>query len=509
MAPEAAQTDHHALVLRRVVKSFGAVVALRSGSLTLDFGSIHALIGENGAGKSTLVKIIAGLYRRDSGDFLLTGEPVDFASTAQSKAAGIAVIYQEPTLFPDLSVTENIFMGRQPVTRLGRIDRKAMRDETERLFARLGVSLDPDRVTEGLSIADQQIIEIAKAISLDARVLIMDEPTAALSGVEVERLFAVARSLRDEGRALLFISHRFDEVFALCDTVTVMRDGSYVDTTAIADTTVDELVRQMVGRDVTDLFPKFPTEVGEVVLDVRGVTRAGVFRDVSFHLRAGEIVGLAGLVGAGRSEVARAVFGVDGYDSGSVVLHGAVLPRANPRVAIARGLALVPEDRRRQGLVLDDSVSRNITLAIRSRLARWGLIWTGAENRAAKLWASRLEVKAAALDTEAGTLSGGNQQKVVLSKWLATEPTVLIVDEPTRGIDVGTKAEVHRLLSELAQQGIAILMISSELPEVLGMADRVLVMREGRLTGEFSRSEATPEAIMFAATSDAGAEEAA
>ncbi|MCR2815119.1 sugar ABC transporter ATP-binding protein [Microbacterium jiangjiandongii] len=509
MASAADQTGHPALVLRRVVKSFGAVVALRSGSLALDFGSIHALIGENGAGKSTLVKIIAGLYRRDSGDVLLNGEPVDFGSTAQSKAAGIAVIYQEPTLFPDLSVTENIFMGRQPVTRLGRIDRKAMRDETERLFARLGVSLDPDRITEGLSIADQQIIEIAKAISLDARVLIMDEPTAALSGVEVERLFAVARSLRDEGRALLFISHRFDEVFALCDTVTVMRDGSYVDTTAIADTTVDELVRQMVGRDVTDLYPKLPAEVGEVVLDVRGLTRAGVFRDVSFQLRAGEIVGLAGLVGAGRSEVARAVFGVDAYESGSVVLHGSALPKGNPRVAIARGIALVPEDRRRQGLVLDDGVSRNITLAIRSRLARWGLIWTGAENRAAKLWASRLEVKAAALDTEAGTLSGGNQQKVVLSKWLATEPTVLIVDEPTRGIDVGTKSEVHRLLSELAQQGIAILMISSELPEVLGMADRVLVMREGRLTGEFARSEATPEAIMFAATADAGAEAAA
>ena len=509
MASEAAQTQQHALVLRRVVKSFGAVVALRSGSLTLDFGSIHALIGENGAGKSTLVKIIAGLYRRDSGDLLLNGESVDFGSTAQSKAAGIAVIYQEPTLFPDLSVTENIFMGRQPVTRLGRIDRKAMREETERLFARLGVSLDPDRITEGLSIADQQIIEIAKAISLDARVLIMDEPTAALSGVEVERLFAVARSLRDEGRALLFISHRFDEVFALCDTVTVMRDGSYVDTTAIADTTVDELVRQMVGRDVTDLFPKLPAEVGEVVLDVRGLTRAGVFRDISFQLRAGEIVGLAGLVGAGRSEVARAVFGVDAYESGSVVLHGTALPKANPRVAIARGIALVPEDRRRQGLVLEDGVARNITLAIRSRLARWGLIWTAAENRAAKLWASRLEVKAAALDTETGTLSGGNQQKVVLSKWLATEPTVLIVDEPTRGIDVGTKSEVHRLLSELAQQGIAILMISSELPEVLGMADRVLVMREGRLTGEFSRAQATPEAVMFAATADAGAEAAA
>lgn len=491
-----------ALELHRVVKSFGPVVALRSGSLTLTPGSIHALIGENGAGKSTLVKIVAGLYHRDSGEFRLHGDSVDFSTTSQSKAAGIAVIYQEPTLFPDLSVTENIFMGRQPTNRVGRIDRKAMREEAQQIFDRLGVSLDPERITEGLSIADQQIIEIAKAISLDASVLIMDEPTAALSGVEVDRLFAVARSLRDEGRALLFISHRFDEVFALCDTVTVMRDGSYVDTMPIAETTVDELVRQMVGRDVTELFPKLPSSVGDVVLEVDGLTRAGVFRDISFSLRSGEIVGLAGLVGAGRSEVARAVFGVDAYDSGHVRLHGAVLPKGRPRAATARGLALVPEDRRRQGLVLDESVTRNVTLAIRSRLARWGLLWGGLENRAARVWASRLEVKTAALDAETGTLSGGNQQKVVLGKWLATEPTVLIVDEPTRGIDVGTKAEVHRLLSELAQQGLAILMISSELPEVLGMADRVLVMREGRLTGEFTRTQATPEAVMFAATAD-------
>jgi rhamnose transport system ATP-binding protein len=504
-APDAPVPSAHALELRRVVKSFGPVVALRSGTLVLDRGSIHALVGENGAGKSTLVKIIAGLYRRDAGEFLLDGESVDFTTTAQSKAAGIAVIYQEPTLFPDLSVTENIFMGRQPVGATRRIDRKAMRREATEIFSRLGVALDPDRITEGLSIADQQIIEIAKAISLDAQVLIMDEPTAALSGVEVERLFAVARSLRDEGRALLFISHRFDEVFALCDTVTVMRDGTYIDTTPIPETTVDELVRQMVGRDVTELFPKLPSTVGDVVLEVEGLTRTGVFRDVSFTLRAGEIVGLAGLVGAGRSEVARAIFGVDPYEAGTVRLAGAPLPKGNPRTATARGLALVPEDRRKQGLVLDESVSRNITLAIRSKLSTWGLLWGGAENRAAQVWASRLEVKTAALDAETGTLSGGNQQKVVLGKWLATEPRVLIVDEPTRGIDVGTKSEVHRLLSELAQQGMAILMISSELPEVLGMADRVLVMREGRLTGEFDRAEATPEAIMYAATADAEA----
>jgi rhamnose transport system ATP-binding protein len=493
-----------ALVLRGVAKSFGAVVALRSGDLTLQSGSIHALVGENGAGKSTLVKIIAGLYQRDAGEFLLGSESVDFTSTAQAKAAGIAVIYQEPTLFPDLSVTENIFMGRQPVKSFGRIDRAAMRAEAIELFARLGVRVDPDRPTLGLSIADQQIIEIAKAISLDARVLVMDEPTAALSGVEVDRLFAVARSLRDEGRALLFISHRFDEVFDLCDTVTVMRDGEYIATSPITDTTVEKIVKQMVGREVSNLFPKQEAAIGEPVLVVEGLTQPGEFHDISFSVRSGEIVALAGLVGAGRSEIARAIFGVDPYASGSVTVNGTHVPRRNPAAAMELGLALVPEDRRRQGLVLESSVARNTTLAIRKRLATLGFITSGRENAAARIWDSRLEVKAASLDTESGTLSGGNQQKVVLAKWLATEPSLLIVDEPTRGIDVGTKAEVHRLLSELAGQGIAILMISSELPEVLGMADRVIVVREGRVTADIARADATAESVMTAATVDGG-----
>ncbi len=488
------------LELRNVSKAFGAVIALRSSSLALRSGSIHALVGENGAGKSTLVKIMAGLYQRDSGDYELEGRPVDFRSTAEAKAAGIAVIYQEPTLFPDLSVTENVFMGRQPTGRFGRIDRKAMRAEVQQLMARLGVSIDPDRPAEGLSIADQQIIEIAKSISLDAKVLIMDEPTAALSGVEVERLFAVARSLRDEGRALMFISHRFDEVFALCDTVTVMRDGSYISTERTADTTVAKMVRQMVGRDVDDLFPKQETTIGEPLLVVEGLSMPGVFHDISFTVRSGEIVGLAGLVGAGRSEVARAIFGVDPYAKGSVTLSGRPIPPRNPSGAMSRGLALVPEDRRKQGLVIDATVGENITAAIRGRLSKFGLITTGMENAAAQVWASRLEVKTRALDAVAGTLSGGNQQKVVLGKWLATHPKVLIIDEPTRGIDVGTKSEVHRMMSELAGQGLGILMISSELPEVLGMADRVLVMREGRITAELDRADADSESVMFAAT---------
>ena len=488
------------LELRDVAKTFGSVVALSSATLTVHPSSIHALVGENGAGKSTLVKIVAGLYQRDSGEFLFRGESVDFSSTAAAKAAGIAVIYQEPTLFPDLSVVENIFMGRQPTDRLGRIDRRAMRREARDIFNRLAVHVDPDRLAEGLSIADQQIIEIAKAISLDARLLIMDEPTAALSGVEVERLFAVARSLRDEGRGIVFISHRFDEVFSLCDVITVMRDGKYISTEKIADVTEDEIVRRMVGRDVTDLFPKQKAEIGDELLRVENLSSAGVFSNVSFSVRSGEIVALAGLVGAGRSEIARAVFGVDGYHSGTVTVAGKRVPKRNPAAAMAAGLALVPEDRRKQGLAIDTSVARNSTLAIRSKLAKWGFIRNASENRAARAWLQRLQVKTASLDTLAGTLSGGNQQKLVLGKWLATNPRVLIIDEPTRGIDVGTKAEVHRLTSELAGRGMGILMISSELPEVLGMADRVLVVREGRITADISRANATAENVMFAAT---------
>jgi rhamnose transport system ATP-binding protein len=501
---ETFQSSGALLELDRLEKSFGAVRAVRSGRLRVEQGSIHALVGENGAGKSTLVKVVAGVHRRDAGTFRFRGEDVDFGSTAESKAAGIAVIYQEPTLFPDLSVTENIFMGRQPLRGGRRIDRRAMYAEAERLFARLGVRLDPARPARGLSIADQQIIEIAKAISLDASLLVMDEPTAALSGVEVERLFAVARSLRDEGRGLVFVSHRFDEIFALCDTVTVMRDGDYVSTQAIQDTTVDALVAKMVGREVGDLFPKEAAELGDVVLDVEGLESAGTFHEISFQVRSGEIVALAGLVGAGRSEIARAVFGVDRYDAGRVTLLGRRVPAHNPRASVRAGMAFVPEDRRKQGLVTQESVARNVATVIRRGLTRAGVLTTAAETRASGPWAARLEVKTNALDMAATTMSGGNQQKVVIAKWLATQPKLLVIDEPTRGIDVGTKAEVHRLLSDLAGQGIAILMISSELPEVLGMADRVLVVCEGRITADIPRDRATPETVMKAATDRSG-----
>ncbi|MEE6274327.1 sugar ABC transporter ATP-binding protein [Georgenia wangjunii] len=486
--------------LTGITKSFGAVRALRGANLDLYAGEAHALVGENGAGKSTLIKVLAGVHRPDGGRVAVDGKDVAFRSTADAIDAGIAVIYQEPTLFPDLTVAENIYVGRQHLGRGRTIDRAAMNQAAVELFERLAVPLDPRRPARGLSIADQQLVEIAKALSTGARVLVMDEPTAALSGVEVDRLFAVTRALRDDGAAILFISHRFDEIEALCQRVTVMRDGEHVSTDLMSEVTVPELVRRMVGRDLSELFPKEDVEAGEVVLEVAGLTRTGTFEDVSFSVRAGEIVALAGLVGSGRSEVVQGIFGVDPVDAGTVTVRGTRLAPGKPKAAIAAGIALVPEDRRQQGLVLDLSIQRNITLPRAGKLARLGILTGGPERRSAQTWAERLHTRFGRLADPVGNLSGGNQQKVVLGKWLSTSPQVLIVDEPTRGIDVATKAEVHRLMSSLAADGVAILMVSSELPEVLGMADRVLVMREGRLVAEIPRADATQESIISAAT---------
>jgi rhamnose transport system ATP-binding protein len=487
-----------------VNKSYGAVHALRDGNIALRSGEVRALMGENGAGKSTLVKVLGGVIRRDSGEMRVDGQPVDFHSPHDARDAGIAVIYQEPTLFPDLSIAENVVMGYHPLGGLKRIDRRAMHQRVQGLLDRLGVRLDPERPVRGLSIADQQIVEIAKALSFDARILIMDEPTAALSGPEVERLFNVTRTLREQGAAVLFISHRLDEVFTLCDTATVMRDGAVVHDARIADMTPDEMVRRMVGRELSTLYPKQDADVGAPVLNVHRLTREGVFFDVSFDVRAGEIVALAGLVGAGRSEVARAIFGIDKADAGHVEVAGKRLPPGKPTAAMRTGIGFVPEDRRQQGLVMDLSIARNTALTRLSALTRIGLIRSSDEDTLAREWATRMQLKFHRLGDSVGTLSGGNQQKVVLGKWLATDPKLLIVDEPTRGIDVGTKSEVHRMLSELAGRGLAVLMISSELPEVLGMADRVYVMREGRLTGELSRAEANEESVIRLATAPVG-----
>jgi rhamnose transport system ATP-binding protein len=488
------------LVLRHAAKSFGAVQAVADASIELYRGETHALVGENGAGKSTVVKMLAGVHQPDSGELIVNGTAVRLSGPADAQAAGIAVIYQEPLLFPDLTVAENIYMGRQPLRRGRRIDAAAMKDRVNELFGRLGVRLDPDRICRGLSIADQQLVEIAKALSLDATIIVMDEPTAALSAVETARLFEVVATLRAAGAAVLFISHRLEEVFEICQRVTVMRDGRQVLSQPLAGLTAHDLVRAMVGRDIAERVATGRPAAGEPVLTVEHLTREGVFIDISLQVRAGEIVALAGLVGSGRSEVARAIFGIDRYHAGRVTVNGRSLRAASPSAAMAAGIGFVPEDRRQQGLVMEMSVQQNVALASLRRLRRAGIVTGGLERRFSADWVARLQIKYGRLTDPVASLSGGNQQKVVLARWLARKPALLIIDEPTRGIDIATKSQVHGLLSDLAGSGVAILMISSELPEVLRLGDRILVMREGRLVAEFARADATEESVVAAAT---------
>ena len=484
-----------------IAKQFGAVQALRGVDLNLYPGEVHALVGENGAGKSTLVKILAGIYRPDAGGIKIDGQVVELHNPAQARNAGIAVIHQEPTLFPDLNVAENVYMGRHPRDRFGRVDWKHMYQEGERLFALLDVKLNVYTPVQGLSVADQQLVEIAKALSLQSRVLIMDEPTAALSAHEVQELFTIAKQLRERGVAILFVSHRLEEIFELAERVTVLRDGSRVATAPISELTTEQIIRQMVGRELETLYPKSDVEPGEVILDVRHLTRNGVFEDVSFQVRQGEILGFAGLVGAGRTEVARVIFGIDRADAGEIRIGGKPVQIHSPEAAMHYRISYVPEDRRQHGLIMDFSIAKNMTLPVLLRqTSQLGLVNRRREREVAQDYSARLQVRSAGIDQLVKALSGGNQQKVVLAKWLITNPSVLILDEPTRGIDVGSKAEVHRIISELARKGLAIILISSELPEVLAMADRVLVMHEGRVAAEFTHADVDQEKVMFAAT---------
>jgi rhamnose transport system ATP-binding protein len=486
--------------LKDITKRFSGVEVLHEVSFSLRLGEVHALLGENGAGKSTLVKVMTGIHQPDKGEIYLDGKQVVFADTRESRQMGIAAIYQELSLFPDLDVAENIFVGRQPTTTGGRIDWRKLYTDAEKLLLSLGVHLELKQKARSLSIAQQQMVEIARAFSINARILIMDEPTSSLTLNEVADLFRLIRRLRNEGTAIVFISHRLEELFELADRVTVMRDGSYVDTRPIKDVTRDDLIRLMVGRTITDLFPKQDVKAGEVVLKVENLACAGSFHDVSFELRKGEILGMAGLVGAGRTNVARAIFGVEPATGGSIQIEGQEVAVTSSQQAIKLGLAYVPEDRQLHGLIPAMPITSNISLPILFKYARRGWLQDKVERRAAYNAALQMEVRANNMWQLARELSGGNQQKIVLSKWLSTKPRILILDEPTRGIDVGTKAAVHALMSKLAAEGMAILMISSELPEILGMSDRVIVMREGHITGHFSRTEATQEKIISAAT---------
>ena len=491
--------------LRGISKRFAATQALDDVSLTLLPGEVHALVGENGAGKSTLVKILAGVHQPDSGTILLDGEPTQINGPAHARSLGIAVVHQEPRLFPDLTVAENVFIGHAPSRRLGILDWGATRRAADALFEELDVHLDAGAPVRGLSMADQQLIEIAKSLSVEARVLILDEPTASLSAHEVERLFAIVRRLRARGVAVLFVSHRLDEVFELCDVATVFRDGRHVITTPTSGLTTADLVRHMVGRSVS-LFPKVETPIGDVLLQVEGLTRTGVFRDVSFTVREGEILGFAGLVGAGRTEVARVLFGIDQPDDGTVTLDGQRVTFASPSAAMTAGIAYLPEDRHQEGLVLDFSIAQNVTLPILPRLFPRFLVNARTEDAVAGEYTEQFNVKMTGVEQMVGALSGGNQQKVVLAKWLASKPRLLILDEPTRGIDIGAKVEVHRIISELAASGLGIILISSDLPEVLAMSDRILVLHEGRVTAEIVRSDATEERVMTAATGNLDAD---
>ena len=487
------------LQMSGVQKRFGGAVALQGTNLSIRAGEIHALLGENGAGKSTMLKILAGVHVNDGGTIKLGGKDFRTGSPQDSIEQGIAVIYQEPSLFLDLTLAENVFIGRQP--KKGRIiDWKFAQNEAKRLFKELGVDLDPKRQARGLSIADQQVVEIAKALSMNANIILMDEPTAALSATEVERLMTVMKSLKAANKAVIFVSHRLDEVFAISDFITVMRDGATVSDNPVEKTDLQKVIKEMVGRELTEMFPKTENKIGSVVLEVNDLTNPAYFRNISFNVKKGEIVALAGLVGAGRSEVARAIFGVDKYETGSVKINGKALPAGSPVAAMKEKIALVPEDRRQQGLFMVAGVNRNISIESFTNLVDKGLINFKRERELTNTWKEKLSIKFSNQNDPVERLSGGNQQKTVLAKWLATDPDLLIVDEPTRGIDVATKAEVHRLINQAASEGKAVLMISSELPEVLGMADRIIVMREGRQVAELSRKEATQEKVIAAAT---------
>ncbi|MBI3923618.1 MAG: ATP-binding cassette domain-containing protein [Armatimonadetes bacterium] len=487
--------------LSAVSKSFGGVPVLNAVDFDLFPGEVHTLMGENGAGKSTLTKILGGIHQPDSGQILLDGKPVDIPSPHVAQQVGIALMHQEPLNFPDLDVAENIFMGRGEHRGPLRLRNwTAMYAEARELLASMGLDLDPRAKLRGLSLAAQQMVEMAGALSQKARVLLMDEPTAALTPQEVRELFLIINRLKGQGVALVFISHRLGEVLEISDRITVLRDGELVGTRLKSETSKDEILKMMVGRPLSALFEKDRTTIGAPLLRVVNLSRRGRFSDISFEVHGGEIVGLAGLVGAGRTEVAQSIFGLSPPESGAVWVAGKEARLRSPGQALGLGLAYVPEDRQQHGLLLPFAVFSNISLPVLRRLSPKGWLRPGVEREQAEKCRADLDIHLRDVDQPARELSGGNQQKVVLSKWLLTDPRVLILDEPTRGIDIGAKAEVHRLMSQLAQQGKAILMISSDLPEILAMSDRILVMREGRLTGEFERSEATQERIMAAAT---------
>jgi ribose transport system ATP-binding protein len=491
------------LEMRDITKRFPGVMALDEVDFELEKGEVHVILGENGAGKSTLIKMLSGAYQPDEGEILLDDEPVSISSAMVAQELGISTIYQEFNLVPQLTTAENIFLGRQP-RRFGLVDRRKMGEEAHRLLERMKVRVDANALVSNLGIPQRQMVEIAKALSLDARILVMDEPTASLSGQEVARLFEIIRGLKEDEVSMIFISHHLEEVAEIGDRVTVLRDGKVVDRVP-ANTDRSEFVRMMVGRPVEDQFPRQQPETGEVLLEVKNLSQEGILEDASFQVRAGEVVGMAGIVGAGRTELARAIFGVDPVDSGEVWVEGRRIKLENPREAKRRGMGFITEDRQGQGIVPQLSVAENLSLASLERNISVGLVNRREQRKRARKMIEDLNIRTPGLEQEIRYLSGGNQQKVVIGKWLLADSRVLIMDEPTRGIDVGAKVEIYELMNELTENGAGILMISSDLPEVLGMSDRILVMSEGRITGELPVDEATQENVMELATQESEA----
>jgi inositol transport system ATP-binding protein len=504
-APSEERDFEFVLEMRTIVKTFPGVKALDGMNLKVRPGKVHVLVGENGAGKSTLMKILSGTYQIDSGEILFQGQVLQGQDTSTALERGISMIHQELSPVLDMTIAENIFLGREPAfSRKGVLSRfvnfAKMNTDTRELLDRLGLKYEPETKMRDLSIAAMQLIEIVKAISRKASLVIMDEPTSAISDTEVAMLFRQIADLKANGVAIIYITHKMDEIFQIADDITVMRDGQFVAAAPASDYDEHTLISQMVGRTISNIFPKEEVPIGDVVLTVDGLSRNGAFRNVSFSVKAGEIVGLSGLIGAGRTEVARVIFGLDASDAGTIRLNGEALKLSSPKDAIANGIAMVSEDRKAEGLVLCRSVGENISLANLKKFASGLFISERQEESAAQRMIKMLQIKTPDTAMIVENLSGGNQQKIVLAKWLLGDLKLLILDEPTRGIDVGSKSEIHRLMTEFARQGLAIIMISSELPEILGMSDRIIVMSEGKIAGELTRSEANQESIMRLAT---------
>lgn len=488
------------IAMRGIHKAFGANRVLRGVDFELHEGEVHALMGENGAGKSTLMNILTGLHKKDEGQILIDGKETYFQNPKEAEKNGITFIHQELNVWPEMTVLENLFIGKELKTSLGFLKTKEMKALAKKQFEKLAVTIPLDQEAGLCSVGQQQMIEIAKALMTNAKVIIMDEPTAALTEREIQKLFDVINALRKQGVSIVYISHRMEEIFAICDSITVMRDGQTVDKKPISETSFDDVVRKMVGRELTDRFPARTSSKGDNVFEAKGLERKGVFHDVHFSVRSGEIVGIAGLMGAGRTEIMRAIFGLDPLEKGEIILNGKRVNITKPDQAIKLGLGFITEDRKTEGLVLDFSIRENIALPSLFSFSPKGFIEQKSEQQFVDLLIKRLTIKTESSETSAANLSGGNQQKVVIAKWIGIGPKVLILDEPTRGVDVGAKREIYQLMNELTDRGVAIIMVSSELPEVLGMSDRILVVHEGKITGELTSEEATQEKIMTFAT---------